>query len=293
MVDIVTSCQSLLKFFQLFGFHCSKVNRHQKTFTWIICLFVVIVGASSLMLFISEHQTQILYTGSKLGTALDFGKFMMNFIAFFGILVESVYFRSCNVVLWKEFQCVEEKICKWFTLKDALDVTHLVKSTWKTIILFFFYLFFWDIFYAYAISSELRSRNFALVFLFVYALMHVRQLQMLFYTNIINHYLKIVENHLNFIFSQCKIMSSLQNLSYDIHLLSDELQSTAAVYKKLMNQGATFNSIFGFSLLSTKMREHVHILTDLYWIVFQFLSGNIVRAICKYILLFLTLKINR
>uniref|UniRef100_A0A1S4K391 Gustatory receptor n=2 Tax=Culex quinquefasciatus TaxID=7176 RepID=A0A1S4K391_CULQU len=279
MVDILLACQSLLKFFQLFGYHCSKVNRHQKSFTWIICLFVVIVGASCLMWFISEYQTQILYTGNKFGTALDFGKFLMNFFAFFSILVESFYFRSYNDVLWKEFQCVEEKIGKWFTLKDAFDATHLVKSTWITIILFFFYMFFWDIFYAFVICPELRSSNFTMVFLFVYALMHVRQLQMLFYTNMINCYLKIVENHLNFIISQSKIMLSLHNLSYDIHLLSDELQSTTAVYKKLMNQGATFNTMFGFSLFSTKMREHVHILTDLYWVVFQFLSGNVVRAI--------------
>lgn len=272
---------SVLKLFQLFGYHCSLVKSDQIVQCWLICFLVNVATGILLMSFIYYFQNSILFTDDGLGYAIDFTKFVANFVIYFSFLAESYYFRHDFAKLWNKFQIVENYVSIWVTTCTQNGREVLI-SYWKVISTFFAYLVFWDVFYALVICPEIRSTYFTLVFLIIFALTHLRQFLIVFYTNLIAHYLKLVEDHSWFILSQSNALALLNSPINDFHLIQVELLSVTNVCERISDIMQSFNCILGFSLFIIKIREHAHILTDSYWIIFRIIDGDIFRSICKY-----------
>ncbi|XP_011493461.2 uncharacterized protein LOC23687724 [Aedes aegypti] len=278
MAKISCLYRHVLKIFQLFGYHCFTIDSNRNCRYWIVCWLINVLCGIFLTIFIYCFQYSILYSDSDLGYIVDFTKFVVNFGVYFCFLIESFYYRNVFIRLWSDLQIIENSVCKWIT-HWSRNEKEVLNEFWKIFFSFFTYLVFWDIFYALVICPVIRSSNFTLIFLVIFSLTHLRQFLVLFYTKLIAYYLNIVKRQMHFIQSQSSALGVLDNLSYDIHLIKDELRSVADVCARLDQIVLTLNKIIGFSLFIIKIREHAHLLTDSYWIIFRILNGGFLRSL--------------
>lgn len=281
MAVVVEVYWSVLKFFQLFGYNCAPLKSDRITQLWVICLLANIANGSLLVYLIYHFKSSILFTADGLGYAIDFIKFVIIFVVYFCFLAESFYFRQDFSNLWIDFQIIENYTSSWLSTSSH-NGNEVVVSYWRIVSLFYCYLVFWEVFFAFMICFDARCTYFTFIFLPIFSLTHLRQFHIMFYTKLITHYLKLVDGKSWLILSQTSALALLSSSENDFYFIKGALLSVTNAYGRINDIIQSLNYTFGFSLFIIKIKEHAHILSDFYWIIYLLIDGDVYRSVCEY-----------
>ncbi|XP_049548385.1 uncharacterized protein LOC125959602 [Anopheles darlingi] len=157
----------------------------------------------------------------------------------------------------------------------------LPRKHFITVACFLVFLSFWEFTYAYGVASTSRATNFTIAFWLLFALIHLRQLQILLYTDLLRFCLTEMNDQLSWCIELSKAATRYGGLRTDGQIhghIRRLIDGFVRCYRLL----ATINRTFSCSLIIIKIITHVYLLTDSYWIVFGIMRHDLLRSICEF-----------
>ncbi|EAA43545.4 AGAP009856-PA [Anopheles gambiae str. PEST] len=246
--------------------------------------FCIITG---LFCWIYQHQSLVIYSDNALGYVVDFLKFLLMVFTYYSLFLESGYQRGVLYKVWDELERLHNIFpsAKWALQPQA----HL-----RTVALFVVYMSWWELTYAYWITKSARSSNFTILFWVLFLLLHLRQLQILLYTNVLGFCLKAINSELAWTIELSNGASRYGGRRSDGQICGylRKLMEGFARVERLLE---LLNQAFGYSLAIIKLINNIYILTDTYWIVHGFMSGKVFDSVyleCCLSSKFICLMIN-
>uniref|UniRef100_A0A182FZX3 Gustatory receptor n=1 Tax=Anopheles albimanus TaxID=7167 RepID=A0A182FZX3_ANOAL len=263
----------VILFYQLFAYHCfyfvsGRLNNRKKN----PCFTIYNVSlTATLFCWIFQHQSLVLFTDNIQGYLIDLFKLLLIAFSYYAILLECWLGSGCVVRLWNEFDEMYQLITspRW----ARLPRTHFI-----TVTSFMVFMSFWEFTYAYGVASTSRATNFTIAFWLLFALIHLRQLQILLYTDLLRFCLTEMNDQLRWSIELSKAASRYGGPRTDGQIhghIRRLLDGFVRCYRLLV----TINRAFGCSLIIIKIITHVYLLTDCYWIVFGIMRHDLRRSL--------------
>uniref|UniRef100_A0AAG5CWJ0 Gustatory receptor n=1 Tax=Anopheles atroparvus TaxID=41427 RepID=A0AAG5CWJ0_ANOAO len=267
------SCDLYWFYMILVGLHwyIPKVDSTSRCWT-VFCVALNFCFVTGLFYWIYQHPKKVLFSDTTQGFLVDYCKFILMVLVYNSLLLENWF----NVgKLWKV----------WMEL-DQIRIHCIPSSKWSSqqrrhfIIVgsFLAHLSWWELSYAYAIAHTERSRIFTIVFWVLFMLLHLRQLQILLYTDLMGFCLKQINEQLRWMIELSKGASNYGGARSDGQICTQmaKLMDAFARVERLLG---LLNRAFGYSFTIIKLITHVYLLADTYWIVYGILLGNVFEGL--------------
>ncbi|XP_058122473.1 uncharacterized protein LOC131293379 [Anopheles ziemanni] len=273
MSNIWSMFATCLGFYQLLGLHwfIHKADRSSQFWT-VLCVAINFCFVTVLLYWVYQNPTQVLFIDSVPGFLLDLFKFILVTVVYNSLLLENCFnFRTLREV-WKVLDQIRVRCIpcsKWSPLQRhhlTIVVCFLVHQAW------------WELSFAYFVAPTVRGRNFTIIFWILLMVLHLRQLQILLYTDVVGFCLKQMNDQLRWTIELSKGASSYGGTRSDGQLCV-QLAQLIDAFARIERLLGLLNRAFGYSFVMIKLIIHVYLLTDTYWIVYGILKGNVFEGL--------------
>uniref|UniRef100_A0A182NZ60 Gustatory receptor n=1 Tax=Anopheles dirus TaxID=7168 RepID=A0A182NZ60_9DIPT len=269
---IVDRFSKVIIFYQLLALHWFNLRR--KWVGWLeVALYVTLNFSliTALLYWIYHNEEKVIFTGNWLGYVVDLSKYLLMVFTHYSLFLESGLHGSILRNVWRELDQIVRLIprAKWARQQRA----HLV-----TVGSFLAYISWWELTFAYYVCKTDRGTTFTVTFWILFTLLHLRQLQILLYTNLLGFCLATLNAELGWTIELSKGARRYGGRRSDgqicghLHTLMDAFARTERLLDLL-------NHAFGYSFTIIKLINHFYILTDTYWIVNGFIGGEVFNSL--------------
>uniref|UniRef100_A0A182JPJ0 Gustatory receptor n=1 Tax=Anopheles christyi TaxID=43041 RepID=A0A182JPJ0_9DIPT len=267
--------------------------KRPRAFDWeSFCFILLNFGlVTMLVCWIHQNQSLVIFSDTWLGYVVDFSKFIFMIFTYYSLFLECGFQRGVLLKVWNEVEQLQNLFPhpKW-----ALQQwVHL-----RTVAFFAIYMSWWEITFAYCISKTARSTNFTIAFWVLFLLLHLRQLQILLYTDLLGFCLQVLNTELAWTIELSKGASRYGGRRSDGQICA-QLHKLMIGFARAERLLELLNQAFGYSMLIIKLMNNFYILTDTYWIVQGFISGKVLSSLylegclsSKFICLMINLNSN-
>lgn len=236
------------------------------------------------------YSELIFFNYDLIGKSSEMMKYISVFASYFSALYVSFYGKSCyqeilyeieNIeILLEKFHCninlMNKKLYKKFQLKFFALMLMLLYATVQEPIVK---------------MEEEQSLRFIWAFTFPLYLLNLKHLHSIFYIEMINNYLIVLNEQL------CQISEftnynekSLRNKKYN-RFLYKKLKLCKSYYNILYNMNEYVNKCMGLFLLANTVNINAQILADIYWITFRIFNQEFGRLNSKKIFYLIRIKL--
>uniref|UniRef100_A0A182PZ67 Gustatory receptor n=1 Tax=Anopheles epiroticus TaxID=199890 RepID=A0A182PZ67_9DIPT len=262
------SFSKVIVFYQMLALHWFSPKRERildgVSFFFILLNFSLV---TVLLRWIYCNPSLVIFTDNVLGYVVDWFKFLLMIFAYYSLFLDSGIQRSVLLKVWVELQHLQ-------TLFPSASWAVQQRAHLRTVALFALYMSWWELTFAYCISKTTRGTNFTIAFWILFLLLHLRQLQILLYTDLLGFCLEALNAELEWTIELSKGASRYGGRRSDGQICRN-LHKLMEAFVRAERLLALLNHAFGYSLLIVKLINHIYILTDTYWIVQGFISGQV------------------
>ncbi|KFB46673.1 AGAP009856-PA-like protein [Anopheles sinensis] len=273
MTNLCLTFATALGFYQLLGLHWYTHKAGWSSRCWtVFCIVFNFCFVTGLLYWIYQNPTQFLFSDSVQGFLVDLSKFILMTLVYNSLLLENCFNFPTLREVWKELDQIRVRCIpcsKWTPLRRqhfTIVGCFLVHQAW------------WELSFAYFITTTVQGRNFTIAFWILFMLLHLRQLQILLYTDVVGFCLKQMNDQLRWTIELSKGASRYGGTRSDGQLCAQIAQLTDG-FARVERLLSLINRAFGYSFAIIKLIIHVYLLTDTYWIVFGILKGNVLEGL--------------
>ncbi|XP_049277144.1 uncharacterized protein LOC125760754 [Anopheles funestus] len=268
------SFSKVISFYQMLALHWFSSKRNEAVncetiffITFNFCFVTV------LFCWIYWNPSLVIFTDSPLGYVVDYFKFLLMIFTYYSLFVESGFQARILRQVWKELEQFQHILprAEWASQQRG----HFV-----VVACFVLYMSWWEITYAYCICKTFRCTNFTITFWALFLLLHLRQLQVLLYTDLVGFCLKTLNTELSWTIELSKGASRYGGVRSDGQICGN-LCTLVDVFARTEHLVELLNRAFGYSFTIIKLINHIYILTDTYWIVRGFTSRRVLGSLCR------------
>ncbi|XP_052864178.1 uncharacterized protein LOC128270799 [Anopheles cruzii] len=225
---------------------------------------------TTLFWWIYQHQSLVLFTDDAPGYFIDFSKFLMVVVVYFTLLLESWFNRKVVAGIWFELDRVYRAIA-------SPNWARLQRRHFTVVGCFLLYSSFWELSFAYGVTGTARGTNFTITFWLLFTLVHLRQLQILLYTDLLGFCLAELNAQMRWTIELSRAATEYGGPRTDGQICGN-LSLLMGVFERFYRLLGLLNRAFGGSLLVIKIINHSFLLTDTYWIVYAIMKGRLLEA---------------
>uniref|UniRef100_A0A182QGC2 Gustatory receptor n=1 Tax=Anopheles farauti TaxID=69004 RepID=A0A182QGC2_9DIPT len=277
-----------IKFYQLLALHWFSMRR-QRFGRFQLTLYITLNFCliTTLFCWIHRHQELVMFAENWLGYMVDIAKFFILIFTYYSLFLESALHGCILRDVWRELGHIVRLIprAKW----DLQQLAHFT-----TVGTFVAYSSWWELTYAYGVCKATRCTNFTVLFWILFTLIHLHQMQILLYTNLLAFCLTTLNAELGWTIELSKGASRYGGRRSDGQICG-QLHTLMDVFTRAERLLALINHAFGYSFMILKLINHFYILTDTYWIVYGFINGKIFDSLyleCSLTSKFVCLMLN-
>ncbi|XP_053667254.1 uncharacterized protein LOC128716359 [Anopheles marshallii] len=267
------SFSKVISFYQILALHWFSYKRN-KVIDCEIIFFIILnfCCVTVLLYWIYRHPSLVIFTESALGYVVDYFKYLLMIFTYYSLFVESGFQAGILRQVWKELEQFQHILPRagWASQQRC----HFV-----IVACFVFYMTWWEITYAYCICKTDRCLNFTILFWILFLLLHLRQLQILLYTNLVSFCLNTLNTELLWTIELSRGASRYGGARSDGKICGN-LRTLLDVFARTEHLIELLNRAFGYSFTIIKLINHIYILTDTYWIVQGFINGRVLGSLC-------------
>uniref|UniRef100_A0A182MFK3 Gustatory receptor n=1 Tax=Anopheles culicifacies TaxID=139723 RepID=A0A182MFK3_9DIPT len=287
-VLIMDSFSKVITFYQMLALQWFSSKRkntiHCET---VIFITLNVCSITALFYWIYRNPLLVIFSDNDQGYVVDYAKFLVMVFTYYSLFVESGFQASILRQVWNELEQFQHILPRAGWAAQQRD--HFV-----VVACFVCYMSWWEITYAYCVSKTIRCTNFTMAFWVLFLLLHLRQLQILLYTDLVSFCLKTLNAELLWTIELSKGASRYGGVRSDgqicgnLHTIMDAFARTEHLVELL-------NQAFGYSFTIIKLINHIYLLTDTYWIVRGFIKGSVFDSLyleCCISSKFICLMIN-
>uniref|UniRef100_A0A182WQR6 Gustatory receptor n=1 Tax=Anopheles minimus TaxID=112268 RepID=A0A182WQR6_9DIPT len=278
----------VISFYQMLALHWFSSKRN-KTIDCETIFFITlnVCFVTALFYWIYRNPSLVIFTANDLGYVVDYSKFLLMMFTYYSLVVESGFQAGILRQVWKELEQFQHILPRagWATLQRG----HFV-----VVACFVFYMTWWEITYAYCVCETIRCTNFTIIFWALFLLLHLRQFEILLYTDLVSYCLKALNAELLWTIELSKGASRYGGVRSDGQICSS-LHTVMDAFARTEHLIELLNQAFGYSFTIIKLINHIYMLTDTYWIVRGFIKGMVFDSLyleCCISSKFICLMIN-
>ncbi|XP_053673504.1 uncharacterized protein LOC128723763 [Anopheles nili] len=254
-----------------------------------IALNVCII--SVLCNWIYNHQQEVIFTDNIKGYLVDYSKFLLIVFTYYSLVIENGLRNRVLQEVWRELDRLQLSI-------PRADWSSQQRKHFVLLACFISYMSWWELTYAYCVPQSRRGTNFTVTFWVLFLLLHLRQLQIVMYTDLLGFCLASLNVELTWTIELSKGASRFGGIRTDGQIY-EHLRSLMEAFGRVEWLVQLLNRTFGYSFAIIKYTNHTYILTDSYWIVYGFTHGRVLNSLylqcclsSKFICLMLNLHSN-
>ncbi|XP_050072497.1 uncharacterized protein LOC126560582 [Anopheles maculipalpis] len=263
----------VISFYQVLAMHWFSI-RQGKTIDCETIFFIKlnVCCVSVLFWWIYQNQSLVIYSATTLGYVVDLSKYLLMVFTYYSLVLESGLLGGVLRQFWNELDQFQQII-------PRAEWAFQQRKHFVTVASFVLYMTWWELTFAYCIAETTRGRNFTISFWIFFLLLHLRQLQIKLYTDLVYFCLKAINTELAWTIELSKGASQYGGLRSDGQIC-DHLHAMMDAFARAEHLVALLNRAFGYSFTLIKLINHIYILTDTYWIVQGFMSEKVLNSLC-------------
>lgn len=229
---------------------------------------------------ILKYREYIFFTDDNVGRFSDELKFAVNFTAYFTVIFSS----------WRNDKYHEEISCQFRRIESFLVKSHVnlnevhLKCRRKLNVKIFLVVLFHSIGLLLELifqSNEPQTMRFMMAFTFSLIVSYMKQLQGIFYIDLLNCYLKVLNHELLQMSELIKLNEHfLHDLKYNKFLIK-RLKLLKSNYSTICDAYELEKHCFGTFFFANQINFYIQINSSLYWITFRLVNLGLNIAVRK------------
>lgn len=248
-----------------------RTRRIQKiTFSFhILLLFVLVV-------YIYQNFNEVLFTTDIIGKLNNYIKFVSFSVTYLVILLESHANReNCNKI-WSLLEELDAILKDFHEIDMKSERQKFIKKFIRTFIVFWtIILCVIQLNWMWLNWRDHKARHFSLIFTLPGLITKLRQWQFIFYAEIINFYLKKLNEVLKIVSTLINLQSKMSRQHRNERYYYQKLNVLKSYYDRLYDISNVVAACFCWTFLFHICKDQVQIFGDVYWIIFR-ISNNVV-----------------